>query len=172
MFDPTIFDNLKIVLEGAVYDRDLDMRWAVLHREDLVDLASMGRTFIISFSQKDKPVVVATVELSSDIRDFSGEWLSDSERKPGCIFLVKFVTSIDNLDQCESIKLNLLDIWGGRPLIQQHLTFTWPQKAEHWQVEIVLHFERKFDETNIMDIENVLDHISLSLDYLNGLHRG
>ncbi|KPV55085.1 periplasmic component, partial [Paenibacillus sp. A3] len=45
MFDPTIFDNLKVVLEGHLYDLDAEQTIRVIGREDFIDLASMKRIF-------------------------------------------------------------------------------------------------------------------------------
>jgi hypothetical protein len=45
MFDPTVFDNLKVIIEGAIYDLDLDGELQVVNRRDLVDLANMSRQF-------------------------------------------------------------------------------------------------------------------------------
>ena len=39
MFDPTAYDNLKVILEGAVYDLDLSGELKIIERNDIVDLA-------------------------------------------------------------------------------------------------------------------------------------
>lgn len=168
MFDPTIFDNLKIVLEGAVYDRDLDRQWTILDREDLVDLSRMSRTFRIQFCKRDYPGVVTKMTLSSDVRDFAAEWLTPIQgARPGAYLEVCFTLSIRDVQECEDLQRRLLNIWRGRPLIQQHLTFAYPNRSEYLQTEILLHFERKIDETHIDDMQAMLDHIAVSLDDLN-----
>lgn len=53
MFDPTVFDNLKTVLEGAVYDLDLEGVILVINRNDLVDLAHFSRTYKITFQLQE-----------------------------------------------------------------------------------------------------------------------
>jgi hypothetical protein len=170
MYDPSIFDNLKIVLEGAVYDRDLDERWIVLGREDLIDLAQMSRTFRIRFSAKPSPGVVATVTLGSELKDFAAEWLQQKSFTPGCFLEVSFLTSLKDSDLCATIAQQLTGIWGGRPIIRQHLSFPYPQQTVGYQNDISLHFDRKIDESNISDIDSMLDHVSLSLEYLNNMH--
>ncbi|MDF0725751.1 hypothetical protein PY093_03360 [Cytobacillus sp. S13-E01] len=40
MFDPTIFDNLKVVIEGEVYDLDLTGDFLVTNRSDSIDIAN------------------------------------------------------------------------------------------------------------------------------------
>ena len=42
---PTVFDNLKTVLEGSIYDFENQDVLEVCSRDDLVDLANLTRTF-------------------------------------------------------------------------------------------------------------------------------
>jgi hypothetical protein len=56
MFDPTVFDNLKVVLEGCVYDYDLEEKIAVTGRSDIVDLATLTRTFSVRFTRRHPDV--------------------------------------------------------------------------------------------------------------------
>lgn len=42
---PTVFDNLKTVLEGSIYDFEIQGVLEVVSRDDLVDLANLTRTF-------------------------------------------------------------------------------------------------------------------------------
>lgn len=72
MFDPTIFDNLKVVLEGCAYDLDAEGAIRITGREDLVDLASMQRTFTIRLAA-NTGACLASVSLSSGLTDFAGE---------------------------------------------------------------------------------------------------
>ncbi|MCV9888442.1 hypothetical protein [Metabacillus halosaccharovorans] len=47
MFDPTVFDNLKVVIEGYIYDMDIDEQISVTDRSDIIDLAKMSRQYSI-----------------------------------------------------------------------------------------------------------------------------
>ena len=53
LFDPTAFDNMKVVLEGAVYDRDILGDILVVNRDDLINLASLSRQFTMEFECKE-----------------------------------------------------------------------------------------------------------------------
>jgi hypothetical protein len=103
MFDPTVYDNLKVVLEGLVYDLDLEGKIEITDRCDLVDLARMSRTFRIRFRVRrpeggaasadpppgegagrepsdaraatDLDEVEAEIEISADTEDLAGEIL-------------------------------------------------------------------------------------------------
>ncbi|WP_027415635.1 hypothetical protein [Aneurinibacillus terranovensis] len=54
MFDPTIFENVKVALEGAVYDFDFSGDILVTSRHDRVDLALMSREYRIGFRLKEQ----------------------------------------------------------------------------------------------------------------------
>jgi hypothetical protein len=41
MFDPTAFDNMKVVLEGALYDLDIMGEIIITDRNDLFNTAKM-----------------------------------------------------------------------------------------------------------------------------------
>ncbi|MCT8136945.1 hypothetical protein H1D32_03750 [Anaerobacillus sp. CMMVII] len=81
MFDPTIFDNLKVVVEGEIYDLDLGGEISILNREDFVDLATMSRHFSITFQSVTSTAkqCTATIKLEADSADLYGEILE----KPG-----------------------------------------------------------------------------------------
>ena len=62
MYDPTIFDNLKVAFENQVYDLDnLENEITITNRIDRMDFAVMGREFTIEFTLVDLPDV--TVEI-------------------------------------------------------------------------------------------------------------
>ncbi|UTW70295.1 hypothetical protein KHA80_06930 [Anaerobacillus sp. HL2] len=46
MFDPTIYENLKVVIEGEVYDHDMNGRILII-QIDIVDLATMSIDIIL-----------------------------------------------------------------------------------------------------------------------------
>ncbi len=76
MFDPTAYDNLKVILEGLVYDYDLAGEIIVTKRNDLVNLADLSRTFQIHFSLTEdrKQIVDIKMELAANVRNFFPEW--------------------------------------------------------------------------------------------------
>lgn len=54
MFDPTAFDNMKVVIEGALYDLDICGEIVITDRNDSFNMAKMSRTFDISFRLPEK----------------------------------------------------------------------------------------------------------------------
>ncbi|GAA3327145.1 hypothetical protein GCM10020331_065930 [Ectobacillus funiculus] len=79
MFDPTVFENLKVVAEGAVYDLDLAGAILVTNRRDVIDLASMSRTYSIAFMLRDAEYdITALFSLTADVKNLAGEILEDT----------------------------------------------------------------------------------------------
>lgn len=93
MFDPSVFENLKVVVEGAFYDMDLEGELAIIDRHDYVDLAYMSRIFEISTrldASKEK-AMECTLSLSAGLQAFSSEKISSiTKREPGCDLKIKF----------------------------------------------------------------------------------
>ena len=93
MFDPSVFENLKVIVEGAFYDLDLEGDLAVIDRHDYVDLAYMSRIFEIStrLDASNEKTVECTFTLSAGLQSFSSEKLSPkTKRDPGCELKITF----------------------------------------------------------------------------------
>ena len=43
MFDPTAYENMRVVLEGIFYDKDLSGEILVIDRNDIVNTAKLSR---------------------------------------------------------------------------------------------------------------------------------
>jgi len=82
MFDPTAFDNLKVVLEGIVYDMDLNGMIQILDRNDFVNIAKMERTYNISFSLNDvsqHKTITVCLQLHFSFEDHYDEFVSKKD---------------------------------------------------------------------------------------------
>ena len=160
MFDPTIFDNIKVVLEGEIYDLDLDGKIFVVQRKDLIDIAKMSREYRIRFSETMEDIVkTAEINLIADTKDLTLEILEieDDEDKPGCELIIQFQTSIENPDdECKSIEEKINEIWDYRPTITQTIQYNYPISKGKMYNKISLHFGRKIDEDNISDIPQLI----------------
>jgi len=178
MFDPTIFENIKIVLEGEIYDLDLSRKITVINRKDLVDLASMSRTFIMAFQLVDDiGTKYVEMELIAKSEDLSKEILEidDDENKPGCEIKLHLYTEVNSpSDQCAKIEKTIGELWDYRPVIVQKLSYQFRNETNsnteqniRYNNHLTLHFERKIDEGNIGDIHELLDLTVRSLEALN-----
>ncbi|WP_126425332.1 hypothetical protein [Brevibacillus marinus] len=175
MFDPIIFDNIKVVLEGAVYDRDLEGRIVVTERADLVDLAAFNRLYRISFclaEERQRPEAVrAQIELGTSLRDIAAEQLAQPLSEPiGCTIFVHFLLQLaDPKRGTRRIAAVLDEVWGDRPHITQyigtrldeHREGPWP--PERWDNKATLDFHRKIGEDNAVDLEQLVELCVVSL---------
>jgi hypothetical protein len=76
MFDPTIFENLKVGIENAVYDLDnLDEIIRVTDRKDLLDMATLSRSFSLRFELARPSTTSAEICLETGLRDLAAEIL-------------------------------------------------------------------------------------------------
>ncbi|MCU9613644.1 hypothetical protein OEV98_08730 [Caldibacillus lycopersici] len=92
MFDPTAYENIKVVLEGIVYENDLQGEILVIERNDLVNLADLSRSFNITFTHKDdiQHKVQVKIGLLSTFKQIASEWMTIHEQ-PGAGFSITFV---------------------------------------------------------------------------------
>lgn len=172
MFDPTIYENIKVVLEGEIYDVDLNGKILVTMRKDLVDLATMSRNFIIQFKLLESlKKIYAEINLIANTEDLANEILERNDAKSGCEIIIKFYTIVtDPKSECKRINNKLNVIWDNRPEIRQKLSYIYDlsetNRAELLN-EISLNFGRKIDEENISDIHNLVEYTVKSLAELS-----
>ncbi|MGD8191980.1 hypothetical protein ACQCN2_18585 [Brevibacillus ginsengisoli] len=179
MFHPTIYDNIKVVLEGAVYDRDLEGAIVVHSRADIVDLATFNRLFQIEFSLSEdvdpEKKVTVMMQLKTQLADIASEQLEQSlTDHVGCTICLHFSLNItDVMKETYIITQILNEIWGHRPHITQevsarfdeHRQLEWPPSV--YKNRITLDFHRKIDEGNIEDIHDLVEHCIQSITRLN-----
>ncbi|KAF6511671.1 hypothetical protein GS8_1247 [Geobacillus stearothermophilus] len=164
--DPTAFDNLKTVLEGAVYDADLQGRIAVTDRRDLADLARLSREYAISFQQAGapEPPVVCTVRLAIDFAELVNERLHHDQA--GCRLAVSFALPVRRLSVCALIEGTLRTIWGKERIIRQTLRFPFPHERGSYENEAVVEFARLIYEENAADLPEMVPYMISSLEQL------
>lgn len=178
MFHPIVYDNIKVVLEGAVYDRDLEGEIIVLSRADVVDLATFHRNFQIGFSLAEEvdpdKKVTAQIQLKTGLADIASEQLEQSLTDHiGCTICIHFSLEISEvMEETQAITRILNEIWGHRPHITQevsarldeHRPQEWPPTT--YQNRVTLDFHRKIDEGNIEDIHDLVEHCVQSVSRL------
>ncbi|MBL0385970.1 hypothetical protein JJB07_04830 [Tumebacillus sp. ITR2] len=172
MFDPTIYDNLKVVFEGALYDLDHDKRLLVSGREDLVDLATMSRTFRMNVRKPDSEIH-ATVELKSGLLDFASELrrIRTADQLPGCELEFQFRLPAEKAAQAAEYERHLADVWGEVATSQHELSTVLMTNTGvevtlgHYR--ITLQFRGKIDEDNINDVESLLQHLVATMEFFD-----
>ncbi len=97
MFDPTVFDNLKVAFENQLYDLDnLDKEITIVSRHDRMDLASMSREFRLGFTLQANANVTAEICLEASLRDLADEILEEPEKYPGCTLRLFFYMTVED----------------------------------------------------------------------------
>jgi hypothetical protein len=169
MFDPTVFDNLKTVLEGAVYDLDLEGVILVTNRNDLVDLAHFSRTYQITFQLREYGAksVQGSVKLETKLEHIAGELLQEKQWKPGCAIEIGFTLPIRNVEtNCVKIQEKLEQIWGYNRIIRQKLSQQFSNEPNGFENQITIHFDRLIDEDNVEDLQEMIPYVIESLQSL------
>jgi uncharacterized Zn finger protein len=112
LFDPTAFDNWKVVVEGAMYDLDREGIVLVAGREDLVDLAGMSRSFRISVRLPEEDGR-AELRMYSDMTDFVGERheIRLTEEPPGIRVEVRLILPGERVRDVTALHEKLEPIW-------------------------------------------------------------
>ncbi|WP_281887434.1 hypothetical protein [Paenibacillus sp. YYML68] len=125
MFDPTIYDNLKVVLEGKLYDLDAEGGLAIVARHDRVDLATMSRTFEMMLQPRGG-ASRAIVALSSGMADFAAEhrMLRLAEHRPGASLSLTLELPYERAEQLDKVHAYSLRLWGEEVDIAHELTRT------------------------------------------------
>ena len=182
MFHPLIFDNIRVVLEGAVYDRDFDGAITITGRSDVMDMATFQRLFQIEFKLAEQAAGEKAVRGQMQLRTSLGDIASEQLEQPlvehvGCTICIHFHLQLPNPDDIPSeankITTLLNEIWGQRPYITQTLSAKLPEHRIEWPPTVVtnhitLDFHRKIDEGNIDDLRELIEH---TIQSLAGLQR-
>lgn len=158
MFDPTAFDNMKVVIEGALYDLDLAGEIVITDRNDIVNMAKMSRSFDVRFQLSSTQHVSAKLEIKADLINLAAELLTNmlSEKHSGCtVGLQFFHKGITDEKQLNAIQDIFFDIWGETRQIRQSVTMT-PSKSEIESC-ISIEFNRLIIEDQMDDLVEMID---------------
>ncbi|MED4226786.1 hypothetical protein [Neobacillus cucumis] len=168
MFDPTAFDNMKVVFEGALYDRDNKGEIIIMDRNDWVNLAKMSRQFEVMF-QLPESRVRAKIEMKSNMVNLAAELLSSiqNEQQAGCYLKLKFVIEKTEVLNFQELKKILLDVWGDGREISVN-TYNHPLEKEKDQLTILtVSFGRLITEEQIEDLFEMTDFMITTLEQLS-----
>lgn len=164
MYDPTIFDNLKIVVEGGLYDLERDNRLQIRDRHDRIDLASMGRTFNMSCLLPDADNLLMEVELASELTDFAAELARMrivEPSPPGCQITIRYRFDPWTEDAvAKTLRMTRLvqESWSEDLEIHHTVETTIQQTSRQTSLTTSVRFLRKIDERHIDGLEAMLEH--------------
>jgi hypothetical protein len=157
MIDPTVFDNLKVVIEGYIYDLDLEREIAVIDRRDIVDLASMSRKYTIIFEGLKTRNRSVSIEIDMPHHELSAELLQTKE-KPGCIVRVSFCEKHDTQDYDELLFKKLKRSWGKQHEVKLFLTKEITLTNVYYHHKYHVEFQSLFGEDHLEELKNIVDY--------------
>lgn len=171
MFDPTAYENMKVVLEGIFYDKDLSGEIMIVDRNDIINIAKLSRIYDISFqlSETSPPRVTCRMELKASIENLTAELLPStlSNKMGGCMVAIEFLFEHEEersfLIEVEQM---LRQIWGEKRIITLTVCnkpLTHFQKAQHI---VRISFDRIIREDQIDDLEDMTGYIMTTLNKL------
>lgn len=164
MFDPTAFDNMKVVIEGALYDKDLSKEIVITDRNDLLNMAKMSRRFTLAFSLPESKgnTVSAKLELESGLDNLAAELLPGSlpNHLAGCYLSLEYYleNEIGKTDY-KALEAYFTEIWGANRKITQTVHYNPLDVEKKITLVITVEFERLISEDQIDDLVEMTDFI-------------
>ncbi|TKC19623.1 hypothetical protein [Robertmurraya kyonggiensis] len=162
MFDPTAFENMKVVMEGALYDRDIGGEIAITDRNDLMNLAKLSRVYEVTFTESANSAVQCTLILQANLENLAAELLPSNQegQSAGAHLTILFKMRHENRQELhEEIEEELTRIWGSDRSIKQKVSFNPMEKSNEIMKEITIEFNRLILEDQIDDLFMMVDYI-------------
>ncbi|MDQ6421813.1 hypothetical protein RB620_20505 [Paenibacillus sp. LHD-117] len=171
MFDPTVFENLKVALENGLYDLDnLDRAIDIVGRRDLLDMAVFSRELSLSFRLAGGGSATAELLLRATLKELAAEILEQPGAAPTCRLRLRFHLESDGADDtCETVGRCLLSIWQPAEPPVQTLSRDYGVGGNRWRHTAELDFGRGIGEEQMEDLPELLEHMLLTLSELDRL---
>jgi hypothetical protein len=158
MFDPTAYENLKVVLQGALYELELTGSLKITDRKDMIDLASLERRYSLTVSHPDEDDISAVITLTAGINEWNAEARPSDNGMPGAWLQVSYQSEGRLFPEETS---NRLEEWWGP---DRTLEWTEIRSSIHPIKHVCkVNFNRIITEEMVDDLEEVAVHIENSL---------
>ncbi|NRG45096.1 hypothetical protein [Bacillus sp. CRN 9] len=168
MFDPTAFENMKVVLEGHLYDYDLIGEISIIDRNDIVNTSKLSRQYELTFIESDERLHCQIV-LKADLKQLAAELLPvhSNENEAGCKLFLRFVLKHkDDMKLMESTKAVVSNIWGVSRTVNQIIKYNTKDKHEV-ENEMTVSFNRLIYEDQMDDLLVMVEHMRETLKQLS-----
>lgn len=173
MFDPTVFDNLKVAVENEFYDLDnLDRIIDITNRKDLLDMAVMSREFSLFFRLAKDRRAEAELVLDTSLRDLAAELLERAGEQSACGLRFRFhlEMGLEGADAiCREIERCVMDIWLPDEKPAQTISRLFGDESGLCRNIVELRFGRRIGEEQMDDIPELAKHAVRTLEALCGL---
>lgn len=175
MFDPTAFENMKVVMEGGFYDRDLDGEIRIVDRNDILNSAKMSRRYDITFTDIAKGLaeIFCTFTMEAGLDNLAAELLPQgkSEKLAGCRINVKFkIKHPQDSKAFLQIREVLHHIWGSGRKVEQTVKYNPENMKALAETETVISFNRLIHEEQIDDLNEMITYMTASMKALRKVY--
>lgn len=161
MFDPTAFENMKVVLEGAIYDRDLHGEISIIDRNDVMNTAKLSRSYELTFIQNQSVAVQCQITLEAGLENLAAELLPQKleNKLAGAALSVLFKFKHEETAGLHKmINKELGGIWGTDRSFEQKVSYHPLGQEKLITTEIKIHFNRLIYEEQIDDLIDMIDY--------------
>ncbi|ETI68460.1 hypothetical protein [Neobacillus vireti] len=168
MFDPTAFDNMKVVIEGALYDKDSSGDIVIIDRNDLINMAKMSRRFNVSF-QLPNSSITAVIEMEAKLVNLAAELIpsSLSGQLAGChVKLQFFLEQQHGKMEYHAIEDILLNVWGVTRKITMAVHYNPLEIEKKVSNVITVEFGRLIGEDQLDDLVEMTEVMTTTIQEL------
>ncbi len=175
MYDPTAYENFKIIIEGSVYEADFSGDILVTGRTENIDLAVLERAYGISFVLQEEKSVTACIRVRSSLGQLSSEILEKEDGESGAFISIVF--NIDRKKTGSNTQVNeitecLKEIWGEGRIYKVELREKYVNgKPIGNDILCEISFDRVITEEQADDLYTLVDYCIDSLRKLQRLKR-
>ncbi|WP_338470019.1 hypothetical protein R4Z10_14535 [Niallia sp. XMNu-256] len=166
MFDPTAFENIRVVLEGIFYDKDLAGELIIIDRNDTINTAKLSRIYDVSFQLQpseiiNEPKITCKITIEAKLQNLSAELLPSlrTKNEAGCIFFSEFIFEHEKdeffLKQIESI---LKETWK-KVKIKQTVVYEPFKRGKKMEHHGFLEFNQLLTEDHMNDLPDIAQQI-------------
>ena len=170
MFDPTAFENIRVVMEGILYDYDLAGDIIIIDRNDLINTAKLSRIYDISFQltqtqQVSEPKITCKVSLTANLENLSAELLPTLllKREAGCVMNIEYTFEHEKDDiLLKQIEKIVRDSWNNITY-KQTLAYEPLKKARKITHRGLIIFDHILRENEMNELPNRAEQIMTTL---------
>ena len=162
---------MKVVLEGAVYDRDILGDILVVNRDDLVNLANLSRQFTIEFELKEprfQKKISGGISLYASLENLSSELLAspiNNDKSSGSTVDI-FIACSEKIadEQADKIFNGLEDIWGKQRTIKcTTILAKTNTNQQSFSSKFTISFDRLVKEDQMDDLVDMIEYLIQSV---------
>ncbi|WNB93771.1 hypothetical protein [Bacillus sp. NEB1478] len=176
MFHPSVYDNLKVVLEGVVYDSDFSGEIEIIDRKDIVDFAVIEKSISLSFIVLGiSDSINGKIILSTNLEKLATEKLQDIPENAGCNLSIQIETPVYEIEtDCKQLQLILRKWTTGeiKGKIEQKLTYIYGESRNVFNNTVSIEIEKPVTEDDTDRFSAVLGHVIASIKEFNQYFKG